>query len=260
LLELGQGHTRGQEKILFKNTVNSRARESLPSFMFANKKLRNVLCEAGLKKEIPTLGGAGIVAPGVRLLTLLTGIMLCTSVYAASGFDFPQPDQSDWSIKRIASYREHSRPGTPIAVIRVPSRNIEAAVYPDSVPMALEGGVAWVSTTPEPGQKGNVALAGHRDSFFRRLEGVPVGTLIELETGEAVEVFEVERVSIVDALDTSPLEQTGENVLSLVTCHPFYYQGYAPDRYIVRAKRIETHSNTTGLTRSVNQIPGQLSQ
>ena len=43
-------------------------------------------------------------------------------------------------------------------------------------------------------------------------------------------------VSIVDALDTRPLEPTLADVLTLITCHPFYYQGYAPDRYIVSAR------------------------
>ncbi len=106
--------------------------------------------------------------------------------------------------------------------------------------MALETGVIHVSNTPDPGEPGNVAIAGHRDSFFRRLEGVALGTRIELQTGHGNQLFEVSDVSIVDALDVSPLDQTDVDVLTLITCYPFYYQGFAPDRYIVRARRVDS--------------------
>ena len=99
--------------------------------------------------------------------------------------------------------------------------------------------MSHVSDTSLPGESGNVAIAGHRDSFFRRLEGVALGTRIELQTERSKQIFEVSDVSIVDVLDVSPLDQTDEDVLTLITCYPFYYQGYAPDRYIVRARRVD---------------------
>ncbi len=150
------------------------------------------------------------------------------------------PDQNDWSAKRIANFEQYRESGVPQAVIRIPSRGIEAAVYPDTLPRSLEAGVAWVTSTPEPGSAGNVVIAGHRDSFFRKLEGISKGTRIDLQTESAVLVFEVESITIVDPLDISPLAQTPEDVLTLITCHPFYYEGYAPDRYIVRATRVRT--------------------
>lgn len=170
---------------------------------------------------------------------MLLAMLIANSVALADDWhDLPKPDQSDWSTKRIANFEKFRGMGVPQAVIRVPSKRIEAAVYPDTLPGSLEAGVAWVTTTPEPGSPGNVAIAGHRDGFFRKLEGISKGTRIDLQTESAVLVFEVESVAIVDPLDTSPLAQTPEDVLTLITCHPFYYEGYAPDRYIVRATRV----------------------
>jgi sortase A len=175
-----------------------------------------------------------------RCLLLLALLVANSVALAGDWFYLPKPDQSDWSTKRIANFEKFRELGVPQAVIRVPSKRIEAAVYPDTVPGSLEAGVAWVTSTPKPGSPGNVAIAGHRDSFFRKLEGISKGTRIDLQTEAAVLVFEVESIEIFDPLDTSPLAQTPEDVLTLITCHPFYYEGYAPDRYIVRATRVRT--------------------
>jgi LPXTG-site transpeptidase (sortase) family protein len=175
----------------------------------------------------------------VTNLIIVAAVVFSSLTWADDWAVVAEPDQSDWSTKRIVNYEKYNDPGEPQAVIRVPDRNIEAAVYPDSMYASLEVGVAWVSSTAAPGSQGNVVIAGHRDSFFRRLEGIPAGTRVYLRTQATEQVFTVETVSIVDALDVSSLEQTPEDVLTLVTCHPFYYRGYAPDRYIVRAKRVD---------------------
>jgi len=43
---------------------------------------------------------------------------------------------------------------------------------------------------------------------------------------------------IVSPSDVSVLSSDDHEVLTLVTCYPFYFVGPAPDRFIVRAKRI----------------------
>lgn len=153
----------------------------------------------------------------------------------------PPPDTAGWSAKRISRYAQLAGVdlGEPMAVIRVPAMKLAAPVYPDSVTMALEAGAAWVRGTADPGMAGNVAIAGHRDSFFRPLENIPIGTRIELSTANVRQTFEVSSVRIVDALDVSPLDPSDEPVLTLITCHPFRYQGFAPDRYIIRARLVE---------------------
>ncbi len=95
-----------------------------------------------------------------------------------------------------------------------------------------------VVATRDLGVGGNTAIAGHRDSFFRRLEGIETGSVIEIATQTQLLRYEVASVTIVDALDVSPLEDSGEEKLTLITCYPFYYKGFAPDRYIVTATRI----------------------
>ncbi len=159
----------------------------------------------------------------------------------------PAPDQSDWSSKRVAAHTRSLQLqfDGPLAVVAVPTLGIAVRVYPDDVPMALESGTAWVTGSAAPATRGNIVVAGHRDGFFRRLEGIALGTRIHLTTDAGMQEFEVVNVSIVDALDMSPLDPTDETVLTLITCHPFRYQGFAPDRYIVRAQPVGYHSNTS---------------
>ena len=159
----------------------------------------------------------------------------------------PAPDQSDWSSKRVAAYTRslQLQLDSPMAVVTIPTIDIAVRVYADDVPMALEIGTAWVTGSAAPATRGNIAVAGHRDGFFRRLEGIPLGTRIELTTDAGMQEFEVVNVSIVDALDMSPLDPTDETVLTLITCHPFRYQGFAPDRYIVRAQPTHNHKSTS---------------
>lgn len=167
-------------------------------------------------------------------LALLTGFESAQAADAA-WYAVPLPDRSDWSPKRLTRYDDGSNLGEPLAVLTIPALDLSVRIYEDGMPVALEAGAAWVSHTSEPGSAGNVAIAGHRDSFFRPLEGIPEGTEIRLSTAESIQIFTVMDVSIVDALDISPLDPTDQAVLTLITCYPFRYQGFAPDRYIVRA-------------------------
>jgi LPXTG-site transpeptidase (sortase) family protein len=182
----------------------------------------------------------------IRLLVAFVGLSISAAAYAVDGgispwYSLPNPDQSDWSAKRVSYYQKLDATGLgePIATLNVPDLGVAAHIYADSHSSALEAGAAWVNGTTIPGSSGNIAIAGHRDSFFRPLEGIPFGTEIQLTTSEGIQSFEVVQVDIVDALDIRPLEATDTTVLTLITCHPFRYRGYAPDRYIVRAKLIE---------------------
>jgi sortase (surface protein transpeptidase) len=50
--------------------------------------------------------------------------------------------------------------------------------------------------------------------------------------------YRVVSTGVVSPREVSVLRSTGEEVLTLVTCYPFYFVGSAPNRFIVRAKMI----------------------
>ncbi len=119
--------------------------------------------------------------------------------------------------------------------MRIPSTGIEVAVFDSTSKTALNRGSGHVARTSLPGTAGNIAIAGHRDGFFRSLKDVEIGDEIELMALDTRQRFEVTETMIVDPLDVSVLDATDQTVLTLITCYPFYFVGPAPDRFIVRA-------------------------
>ena len=151
------------------------------------------------------------------------------------------PDKSEWSEKASAKYEKNKdRGGPPMAVLTIDGLNIKAPVYEGTHRITLDRGLGWIEGTAKPDETGNIALSGHRDGFFRPLKDIKVGDPIEMQTMAGVQTFEVSDISIVDALEVSVLDPTDTTVLTLITCYPFYYQGYAPDRYIVRATPVSS--------------------
>ena len=103
---------------------------------------------------------------------------------------------------------------------------------------SLRRGVGHIPGTALPGHPGNVGLAGHRDTFFRSLKDVKIDDEVQFSTLAGNFNYEVESVRVVDPDDVGVLAPFGHNVLTLVTCYPFYYVGPAPKRWIGRARQV----------------------
>ena len=147
------------------------------------------------------------------------------------------PDFSLWSGKRVKEYQEsleaHFSPA--IGILRIPKIEVEVPVLEGTDDLILNRGVGHVAGTANPGENGNVAIAGHRDGFFRGLKDVVVGDKIELVTLQRTETYTIDRITIVERTDVSVLQPRARASLTLITCYPFYFVGSAPQRYIVQA-------------------------
>jgi sortase A len=151
------------------------------------------------------------------------------------------PDQTLWSPHRVAAWRkalDESFP-EPIAVLRIPKLRLEVAVLPGTDDRTLDRGLGHIEDTASPGADGNSGIAGHRDGFFRGLKDIAPGDTIEVATLKTTHRYRVERTWVVDPDDVSVLDPTPAAALTLVTCYPFYFIGSAPQRFIVRAVRID---------------------
>lgn len=155
-------------------------------------------------------------------------------------------DTSLWSDARIAAFQEALglQNDPPIAVLRVPRVAIEVPVFKGTDEVTLNRGVGWIAGTANPGARGNAGIAGHRDGFFRALKDVEAGDVLELDTSEGKVTYVVRSVTIVKPDRVDVLAPTDEASLTLVTCHPFYFVGSAPDRFIVHATKTEGRSSS----------------
>jgi sortase A len=156
-------------------------------------------------------------------------------------------DYALWSPKRIIAYKATlARQFAPaVAVLRVPKLGVEVPVFDGTDDLILDRGAGRIDGTAQPGEPGNIGIAGHRDGFFRPLKDIAVGDQVILESQSGVADYAVERITIVDPTDVSVLAPTPSPYLTLVTCYPFYFVGDAPQRYIVRCS-LTAHAATTG--------------
>jgi sortase A len=109
----------------------------------------------------------------------------------------------------------------------------------------LRRAVGHVPETALPGQPGNAALAGHRDTFFRPLKHIRKDDRIRVTTPDGVHEYRVTGTRVVAPTDVSVLAPTAEPTLTLVTCYPFSFVGNAPNRFVVLAARIGGQADVT---------------
>jgi sortase A len=134
-------------------------------------------------------------------------------------------------------------PGLPISAaligrLSIPRLHLFAMVREGVDRRTLQLAVGHIPATPLPGQAGNVALAGHRDTFFRALKDLRMKDEIQFSTLRGDFSYRVESLLIVEPDNVGVLANSPENVLTLVTCYPFSYIGAAPKRFVVRARQL----------------------
>jgi sortase A len=125
-----------------------------------------------------------------------------------------------------------------IGRIEVRRLGLSVMVVEGTTTSALRRAAGHISGTGMPGVPGNVAIAAHRDSFFRPLRNVRKDDIVTLTTGRAEYRYRVVSTKVVDPDDVSVLDPAASEILTLVTCYPFFFVGSAPQRFIVRAERI----------------------
>lgn len=150
-------------------------------------------------------------------------------------------DLSRWSADRVRAWRDTqtTEPPPPLAILRIPRIGLVVPVLAGTDAWTLDRAVGHIDETAEPGGDGNVGIAGHRDGFFRGLDGIAAGDVVELETSGRIDRYRVESLWIVAPEEVSVVDPTASPSITLVTCYPFYYVGSAPQRFIVRGVREE---------------------
>ncbi|HEY8685169.1 MAG TPA: sortase [Chloroflexota bacterium] len=169
-----------------------------------------------------------------------------------------RPATQHWSSaqraagRQLASRLSHSQafaaphqiaaiqPGTdPATRMVIPKIEVDAPVV-QTPPIAgvwqvADWSVGHLSTTPNPGDAGNGAYAAHDDikgEIFKRVGELAPGDKILLYTRHAVVTYEVTRQLTVDPSNISPLNQTAQPTITLISCAPYWVD---TQRLIVQA-------------------------
>jgi LPXTG-site transpeptidase (sortase) family protein len=171
----------------------------------------------------------------------LTGAILALGYSAYVVVDaraYQAIEESRLSNRRPTQGVHRVAEGDVIGEMNIPRLGLRTIVAQGESSKVLRRAVGHLRETPLPGEPGNVALAGHRDGFFRPLRNIQLGDAISLNTLDGEFVYQVESTAVVLPSDVRVLQASHENTLTLVTCFPFHYLGAAPQRFIVRARQI----------------------
>ena len=125
-----------------------------------------------------------------------------------------------------------------IGRIEVSRLGVSVVVMKGTTDKTLRHAVGHIDGTALPGEPGNVGIAGHRDTFFRPLRNIHRDDLITLTTSRGEYRYRVLSTKVVSPDSVDVLNSDGNEILTLVTCYPFYFVGSAPSRFIVRAARM----------------------
>jgi sortase A len=124
----------------------------------------------------------------------------------------------------------HLKEGDLYGRLEIPRLDLSVMVMEGDADTTLRLGAGHIPDT-------TIAIAGHRDTFFRPLKDIQLHDTIRLTTPDGATEYRVVSTKIVGPKDTYVLDNKSPDTLQLVTCYPFYYIGPAPKRFIVEATK-----------------------
>jgi sortase A len=116
-------------------------------------------------------------------------------------------------------------PGDALGRLRAPAIGLGAVVVEGTGGAELRSGPGHYPDTVLPGQRGTVAIAGHRTTYgapFRRLDDLERGDRIELSMPYGRFDYRVERTRIVAPTAVEVVDRVAYDRLVLTACHPLY--------------------------------------
>src|ERR687897_3081815 len=146
-------------------------------------------------------------------------------------------------ISAVVAHREQSRlkealiepparvirrmplPGDAIGRVEIPAIGVRDYVVEGTDLENLRKGPGHYPETPLPGDRGTVAIAGHRTTYgapFREIDELRRGEPVNVDMPDGRFVYRVQRTKIVDDQDLSVLDEVGYQRLVLSAGHPPY--------------------------------------
>jgi sortase A len=128
--------------------------------------------------------------------------------------------------------------GDSLTRIQIPDIDVDVVVVEGVSASALRAGAGHYPSTPLPCETGNVAIAGHRTTYgrpFHDLELLEPGDEIHLQIPIGECTYRVTETRVVSPNDVGVIAGTGDNRLTLTTCHP---PGSARSRLVITAELV----------------------
>jgi sortase (surface protein transpeptidase) len=212
---------------------------------------------------VRTIGELLVTGGVIVLLFVVYELFVTDLLNGQRQEDLDQQVHEQWSREETSSSPRPQVPGDAFAVLHIPrlGDDYHRVVVEGTSHAALKDGPGHYSDSAQPGEVGNLAIAGHRTTYgspFRDLDLVRPGDPIVVETADSWFVYRVLGDPATGDFDTDPSGITGLEIvtpedvqvinpvpdaavgtppthayLTLTTCHPRFS---AAQRLIVHAE------------------------
>lgn len=125
--------------------------------------------------------------------------------------------------------------GKVIGRVSIPALRLTVPIVEGLTKQDLLRGIGHVPGSATAGGLGNMALAAHRDTFFRPVRNIKPGMTLLVSSNSGTYEYQVDNTEIVTPEQVDVLEIGTVPQVTLITCYPFDYIGAAPKRFIVHA-------------------------
>jgi sortase A len=186
--------------------------------------------------------GFGLLITGLLVLSYPVSLWIYADAFQSyQGWIFQNAPTVSVSLPPFSRTPTQAiEPHAVVGRLEIPRVNLSVMVVEGDQDGDLLVGAGHVPGTPLPGAPGNVAIAGHRDTFFRALRSVRSNDVVILTTRTGSYDYVVESTEVTDPSDIGVLAASAADRLTLITCYPFSFVGSAPQRFIVRARRLHS--------------------
>src|SRR5262245_56562730 len=160
---------------------------------------------------------------GLLALSYVGYTLLDARLYQAEQARRFERELKETNLPRAESFGSAVSEGSPLGRIEISAVGLTTMILEGTEEGTLRRAVGHIRGTPMPGHRGNVALAGHRDTFFRGLRDIRVNDEITLTTLSGSYNYRVDSTAVVKPEETEVLKDDGADTLTLVTCYPFNF-------------------------------------
>lgn len=127
--------------------------------------------------------------------------------------------------------------GGHLGTLKIPSLNVSVKIYEGTTNTVLAKGAGHFKDTSI--WNGNVCLAAHNrgtNAYFGRIHELDYGDKITLTTKKGTRTYKVYNIEKISVSDTSNLQGTSDNIITLITCVKNQADYY---RWCVQAEEVD---------------------
>lgn len=186
-----------------------------------------------------------VLGSGIKHKWVVLMLLLGAHQFGSGSYIYAKAVTAQWLIKD--AWDQTLRTGTnahpwawadtwPVAKLTIMQKDL--FVLSGASGRTLAFGPGHLSQTALPGESGNVAIAGHRDTHFRLLKESSIGDVLTLQHQSGTDRYHIIETRIVHQDQVQLLESSEQNLLTLITCYPF--NSVDPNtelRFVVRAEK-----------------------